>query len=296
MRPRRDWQPVPVAERSTEYLELARGDEDGGEQWPPWRAQDEPCEHWKAHRALRVDPAGEQRKQGQAQQRPRDRAGEDHLDQAVARGHEQWNVVQTVAVHTPHQRPEDLESCCHADADPHLHALLLGRLQRRQVQQNEGERAERPLLPQRGYAAVREEQERRVREQVRVQPVRLEAIEHRGNSKTPRTPRLRREFAGTPFGSGAGLRPAPLRCCYLMVPRSSMRLPWRVHPLPPQWITCSCVMGKWSLEVVLTFTPGSRNGLVSLSWLAAMFITFLRVMTEPACVRMSTIVYATATP
>src|SRR6266851_4204937 len=271
MRPRRDWQPVPVAERSTEYLELARGDEDGGEQRPPWRAQDEPCEHWKAHRALQVDPA-------------------------VARGHEQWNVVQAVAVHTPDQRPEDLESCCHADADPHLHALLLGCLQRRQVQQDEGERAERPLLPQRGYAAVREEQERRVREQVGVQPVRLEAIEHRGNSKTPRTPRLRREFAGTPFGSGAGLRPAPLRCCYLMVPRSSMRLPWRVHPVPPQWITCSCVMGKWSLEVVLTFTPGSRNGLVSLSWLAAMLITFLRVMTEPACVRMSTIVYATATP
>src|SRR5260370_3508303 len=238
MRPRRDWQPVPVAERRTEYLEFARRDEDGGEQRPPWRAQDEPCEHWKAHRTLQVDSAGEQWTPGQAQQRPRARAGEDHLahaapvphhhwrpgceqpekvDQAVAGGHEQWNVGQAVAVRTPDQRPEDLEAGRNADADPPLHALLLGRLQPRQVQQDEGERAERPLLPQRGYAAVGEEQERRIREQVGVQPVRLEAIEHRGNSKTPRTPRLRREFTWTPFSSGAQLGPTPPREWFLYV-------------------------------------------------------------------------------
>src|SRR6185437_8090530 len=83
---------------------------------------------------------------------------------------------------------------------------------------------------------------------------------------------------------------------YLIVPRSSMRLPWSFQPVPAQLITCSCMIGKWSDEVVLTATPGSRNGFVSLSCLDAMSMMFARVRFEPACVSTSTIVYATATP
>ena len=72
--------------------------------------------------------------------------------------------------------------------------------------------------------------------------------------------RARRATRLVGFRGGAGCSPAPLRACYLIVPRSSMRLPTKVHPVPFQVITCSWVIGKWSLEVVLTTTPGRRNG------------------------------------
>src|SRR3989442_7560556 len=110
-----------------------------------------------------------------------------------------------------------------------------------------------------------------------------------------------REQADGDVDQKVGLEPVRLQAFkdsldYLMVPGSSIRLPWSVHPVPFQVMTCSCMIGKWSDEVVLTLTLGSRNGLVSFSLLAAMSITFFRVMTVPACFSTSTIVYATATP
>src|SRR5438270_2394981 len=87
---------------------------------------------------------------------------------------------------------------------------------------------------------------------------------------------------------------------YLIVPRSSMMLPCRCQELAVHWRTCSCMIGKWSLDVVVTLIPGSRNGLAfcpdSFSCDDAIFITFSRVKFEPACLSTSTIVYATATP
>src|SRR5437762_12847820 len=81
-----------------------------------------------------------------------------------------------------------------------------------------------------------------------------------------------------------------------MVPRSLIRLPCRCQAPFVHWTTCSCMIGKWSLEVVVTVIPGSRNGLVSLSWLDAILITFARVRFDHACLSTSTIVQATATP
>ena len=102
----------------------------------------------------------------------------EQVDEAVAGRHEHWHVVQAVAVHAPDQRAEDLEARRDDDAHPHLEALLPRRLQRRQVEHDERERAERPLLPERGDSAVGEQQQRRVGQQVGMQPVRLESGDH----------------------------------------------------------------------------------------------------------------------
>src|SRR5258708_39078590 len=84
----------------------------------------------------------------------------------------------------------------------------------------------------------------------------------------------------------------PARGRYLIVPRSSMRLPCLVQPVPLHVITCSWGIGKWSLEVVLTTPPGSRNGLaVSLLPLVVMrsniaqFMLFLSIFCRPHIVQ-----------
>src|SRR5712692_1560302 len=80
---------------------------------------------------------------------------------------------------------------------------------------------------------------------------------------------------------------------YLIVPRTSMRLPCGVQPVPFQVDNCIWLIGKWSVGVVLTTMPESTKGLlVSLRLLPAMLITLARVMFDPACLSTSTIVYA----
>jgi len=71
----------------------------------------------------------------------------EEVDDAVTGRHEEREVVHPVLVDAPHERAEDLEARGHADADPHLHALLFGRFQRGEVEDKEGEGAEQVLLP-----------------------------------------------------------------------------------------------------------------------------------------------------
>src|SRR5713226_2235072 len=99
----------------------------------------------------------------------------EQIDEPVTRRHEERDVVQAVAIHAPDERAEDLETGSDGHAHPHLQALLLRRLERRKIEHYEREQAKRPLLPQRRDAAVGEQQERRVRKQVGMKPVRLEA-------------------------------------------------------------------------------------------------------------------------
>src|SRR5206468_1592534 len=167
-------------------------------------------------------------------------------------------VVQAVDVDAPHERAEDLEARGHDHARPDLGSLPSRRLVRSEVEDGEREDPEQVLLPQGGGLAVGKQPQRDVDEEVGLQPVRLQA-----------------------FSDSLD---------YLIVPRSSMRLPCSFHPVPAQVITCSCMIGKWSLEVVVSLTPGRRNGFVSLSWLLAIFITLALVRLFPACLSTSTMV------
>jgi len=96
----------------------------------------------------------------------------EQVDHAVAWRHEEGDVVEAVAVNTPDQGAEDLEPRRDDHAGPHLQALLFGSLERREVEHREGEQPKHPLLPQRGDPAVGEKQDRRVGQEIGVQPVR----------------------------------------------------------------------------------------------------------------------------
>jgi len=78
------------------------------------------------------------------------------VDDAVAGGHEQRQVVHPVAVDAPDERAEDLEARGDRDARPHLGALVPRRFQRGEVEDQEGQEPEQVLLPERSDLAVGE--------------------------------------------------------------------------------------------------------------------------------------------
>src|SRR5207253_4195253 len=279
VRPRRDRNPGPAAQGRAEDLQLADDEEDRGEQGPPRRPQEEEGENRQTERALDVKPPGHQRQHGQTEQRPGPGAAEhrvrhaaavllhhrrlrreeaEQVNDAVPRRHEERKVMQPVAVDAPDDGAENLEPCGHRDAQPHLHALLFGCLEGGEIKDREREHPQYVLLPLSCDSTVGEQPERGVDQEIRVQPIRLHASRNRRD--------------------------------YLRVPLSSMMLPWSVQPVPFQVITCSCMIAKWSDEAVLTLMPGSRNGFVSFSRLAAISMTFFRVMLVPACFSTSTMV------
>ncbi|TME40067.1 MAG: DUF2269 family protein [Chloroflexi bacterium] len=279
VRPRRDRNPGPAAQGRAEDLQLADDEEDRGEKRPPRRPQEEEGENRQTERALDVEPPGHQRQHGQTEQRPGPGAAEhrvrhaaavplhhrrlrreepEQVNNAVPRRHEERKVMQPVAVDAPDDGAENLEPCGHRDAQPHLHALLFGSLEGREIKDRERKHPQHVLLPLSCDPTVGEQPERGVDQEIRVQPIWLHASRNRRD--------------------------------YLRVPLSSMMLPWSVQPVPFQVITCSCMIAKWSDEAVLTLMPGSRNGFVSFSRLAAISMTFFRVMLVPACFSTSTMV------
>src|SRR5207245_1172955 len=104
-------------------------------------------------------------------------------------------------------RFEDLEPYHDTNTDPDLHALLLQRLERSKIKQRKNQKTERPLLPQRRNTTINQQQKQRIYQQINIQPIRLKTIQHwRKNNKT-------------------GFEPAPSRMAYVIVPRSSIKLP-----------------------------------------------------------------------